>query len=583
MDKKALSERELEEIAATFWNSDDDLEQSESEKDECEDLMLVNSLCGDSDDLDMNNLPVQFDAGFVLVSENKNSAISLQPGTSTDTNIVHHEAIPQTDLPGESQHATETLILKSKNSTYKFNLACEVASSNSNNPEDVGESLSDPSISGHSHLSSNSKIVSEDAASSLDSQTTLDVAASSSTCDLSINENASCNEISDTNIEDIETGRQLNISFFCDKDRKQNKRKQQNLHSSNDAKLYDKIIEWMQKLNNEQLLQKINNFKPTVLSGFVVFLETTIESDENMSQHLENYNDRSIMEIDYIPDVSNDPKIDSIGNDDHKNSAKRSLKRKSSDTVEQKLSLVDNAVWGFMSIGSGHFNMNEVFSILGIKSIDEKSFQKFEEKLRGYLAFGCRIVWQFYKWNRQTHSKRNDGSVTDYVIVVGVNALNDSGDTYEVASTQLHPLFDSDHFNYAALLLNTTTSIIFSYKVQPIVLTPLIPFDGSNVIITGWGINNSSATYDNYKLQTLNTTVISRSECQKIYTGVNWNVSAPFMCTFMDQNGPCFTDVGAPVTACNMQFAIVFYPYCGIQPDVLVTVFAIYDWIISMI
>ncbi|KAK4882551.1 hypothetical protein RN001_005870 [Aquatica leii] len=58
---------------------------------------------------------------FGISSENENSAISLQPGTSTDTNIVHHEAIPQTDLPGESQHATETFILKSKNVTWKKN------------------------------------------------------------------------------------------------------------------------------------------------------------------------------------------------------------------------------------------------------------------------------------------------------------------------------------------------------------------------------------------------------------------------------------------------------------------------------
>ncbi|KAK4887133.1 hypothetical protein RN001_003404 [Aquatica leii] len=90
------------------------------------------------------------------------------------------------DLLSETDYASNSSPPTSANSE----IACEVASSNSNNPgQSQSQSLSDPSISGHSHLSSNSGILSEDAASSLDSQTTLDVAASSSTCDLSINEN----------------------------------------------------------------------------------------------------------------------------------------------------------------------------------------------------------------------------------------------------------------------------------------------------------------------------------------------------------------------------------------------------------
>lgn len=113
-------------------------------------------------------------------------------------------------------------------------------------------------------FANNSSLPSEDAASSLNHQTTVDVAASSSIIHSSINENSSCNEISDTNIDDIETDRPCNnVCFFCDKDRKQNKGKQQSLHSSNDEKLYEKIIKWMQELSNEQLLQKINNFKST--------------------------------------------------------------------------------------------------------------------------------------------------------------------------------------------------------------------------------------------------------------------------------------------------------------------------------
>ncbi|KAL3267131.1 hypothetical protein HHI36_011271 [Cryptolaemus montrouzieri] len=81
------------------------------------------------------------------------------------------------------------------------------------------------------------------ATSSLDYQTTLGDVDSSSTCDLSINETNICDDIPDTNTDGIETGRQLkNVCLYCDKDRKQNKGKQQNLHSSNDTKLYQKLL-----------------------------------------------------------------------------------------------------------------------------------------------------------------------------------------------------------------------------------------------------------------------------------------------------------------------------------------------------
>lgn len=51
------------------------------------------------------------------------------------------------------------------------------------------------------------------------------------------------------------------VCFFCGKDRKQSKGKQQTLHSSNDANIYKKIAEWMTKLSNQELLDKIENLQ----------------------------------------------------------------------------------------------------------------------------------------------------------------------------------------------------------------------------------------------------------------------------------------------------------------------------------
>ena len=152
--------------------------------------------------------------------------------------------------------APSSLIHHTTSDDLELNLNKEII------PEDVAPNLNNQCMSGHTNLSVNSEVLSEDAASSLDSQTMLGDIASSSICDLSINETNVCDDNPDANIEYVETGRELkNVCFYCNKDRKQNKGKQQNLHSSNDITLYQKIIEWMVKLNNEELLQKINDFK----------------------------------------------------------------------------------------------------------------------------------------------------------------------------------------------------------------------------------------------------------------------------------------------------------------------------------
>uniref|UniRef100_A0A2H1WQY2 SFRICE_024034 n=1 Tax=Spodoptera frugiperda TaxID=7108 RepID=A0A2H1WQY2_SPOFR len=49
--------------------------------------------------------------------------------------------------------------------------------------------------------------------------------------------------------------------FFCGKDRKQSKGKQQTLYSSNDTNIYKNIAEWMKKLSNQELLGKIENLQ----------------------------------------------------------------------------------------------------------------------------------------------------------------------------------------------------------------------------------------------------------------------------------------------------------------------------------
>lgn len=52
-----------------------------------------------------------------------------------------------------------------------------------------------------------------------------------------------------------------------------------------------------------------------------------------------------------------------------------------SSSSTSRLTLADQAVWGFTSIGSGHRNMEEVLSSMNVAPISEKSFRRSEELL----------------------------------------------------------------------------------------------------------------------------------------------------------------------------------------------------------
>lgn len=77
------------------------------------------------------------------------------------------------------------------------------------------------------------------------------------------------------NVVNVETNSNLQrICFFCGKDRKQSKGKQQTLHSSSDAKIYKKISEWMTKLSNQKLLDKIEKLQS---NGEMIFYHHSCE------------------------------------------------------------------------------------------------------------------------------------------------------------------------------------------------------------------------------------------------------------------------------------------------------------------
>lgn len=77
---------------------------------------------------------------------------------------------------------------------------------------------------------------------------------------------------------------------------------------------------------------------------------------------------------------------------DHSQSANSSTIQMSPKNLPQKLnqlSTASSAVWGFMAIGGGHSNMEEVFATIGVKCIDAKCFQRIEMKLGKVSIIDC--------------------------------------------------------------------------------------------------------------------------------------------------------------------------------------------------
>ncbi|KAK4878705.1 hypothetical protein RN001_011211 [Aquatica leii] len=168
--------------------------------------------------------------------------------------------------------------------------------------------------------------------------------------------------------------------------------------------------------------------------------------------------------------------------------------------------------------------------------------------------------------------------------VVGTNALNANGDIYQVESYIKHPLFNPNTKDYAAGLLNTTTPIVYSNKVQPIALTPLLPIDGTVAVVAGWGPNDPSSEIPINTLTSLKTTVINYTNCQNRLLSKNFTLTSTHICTFVEQAGICSYDYGGAVSVCNLQFGIALIPNCGTGfPDIHTKISSVYSWILYII
>ncbi|KAK4879290.1 hypothetical protein RN001_007436 [Aquatica leii] len=169
-------------------------------------------------------------------------------------------------------------------------------------------------------------------------------------------------------------------------------------------------------------------------------------------------------------------------------------------------------------------------------------------------------------------------------VVVGTNVLDVISNVYEVENFTSHPLYNPFDRSYDAGLVKTTTAIVYSTKIQPVTLTPLLPNINTVTVLSGWGSNNVSILDFLNELKALNTTVISETECQNKLLVLDIAPSSTHICTFVEQDGACYYDDGGPITVYNLQFGIISVANCGQSyPDLHTKIGTVFNWIMSII
>ncbi|XP_045452026.1 chymotrypsin-2-like [Melitaea cinxia] len=167
-------------------------------------------------------------------------------------------------------------------------------------------------------------------------------------------------------------------------------------------------------------------------------------------------------------------------------------------------------------------------------------------------------------------------------VVVGTNRLLSGGDKYSVNKIIVHEGYDSVHTTNDVSVVQVVGIIEFNDRVKPIKLPDEDTLVGADLVLTGWGRLSYPGNLPD-KLQTINLTALSVTECQKIYIGI---VSAPVyetqICSLTKRGeGACHGDSGGPLVEGDRVVGIVSWgvPCAKGYPDVYTRVFAFKHWI----
>ncbi|KAK4878901.1 hypothetical protein RN001_011407 [Aquatica leii] len=154
---------------------------------------------------------------------------------------------------------------------------------------------------------------------------------------------------------------------------------------------------------------------------------------------------------------------------------------------------------------------------------------------------------------------------TNFVVVVGTNSLESPGIPYSVELFINHPLFNRDTKVYDVGVVKTSTFILYSKTIQPVVLSFIPPTTGVPAVVTGWGVTTISSSATSNSLQYLNTNLVSYTDCRNQITDSTLTIQSTQICTIKPQAGDCVADIGGPLVASFMQYGIASDYACGIS------------------
>lgn len=141
-------------------------------------------------------------------------------------------------------------------------------------------------------------------------------------------------------------------------------------------------------------------------------------------------------------------------------------------------------------------------------------------------------------------------------IVVGSNDINDDGAVYQPKSLILHKEYNFDNKKNDIALLQTLMQIIFSERVQPIVISREWVRPGQTVVYCGFGESNADTSAlkltSSVHLRSFNMSVIRNDESIRLLNPIDQpKVHNSTICTFNDRSHTSLGDSGGPLVICN--------------------------------
>ncbi|KAK4878655.1 hypothetical protein RN001_011161 [Aquatica leii] len=158
-------------------------------------------------------------------------------------------------------------------------------------------------------------------------------------------------------------------------------------------------------------------------------------------------------------------------------------------------------------------------------------------------------------------------------VVVGTNSLNSGGSRYTVSEIISHPNYNEDSNVNDIALIKISGKIVFGPNVKPVRLSLDYPPTGSNLTLTGWGLQAYPSDSLPNILQFINLYSIDIEHCKSIL--FSFPITSNHLCTVHSKGkGACQGDSGGPLVYNDIQVGIVSWgiPCAKGFPDIFTSV-----------